>query len=60
MEDHPLDPEEVQGVNLNQGDYGLVLLQEKSKLEIARDWLETKDYYKNWSSEYKQEVQNRE
>lgn len=60
LEDHPLDPEEVQGVNLNQGDYGLVLLQEKNKLQTARDWLETKGYYKNWSSEYKQEVQNRE
>jgi hypothetical protein len=60
LEDHPLDPEEVQGIKLNHGTYGLVLIQEKEKLDTARKWLEKKGYYKNWSKEYKQEVQERE
>ena len=60
LEDHPLEVEQVQDVKLNQGEYALVLLQPKDKLETAREWLEKKDYYKNWTKEYKQEVQNRE
>ncbi|MDB4783781.1 hypothetical protein OAG45_00890 [bacterium] len=59
LEDHPLDPEEVQGVKLNHGKYGLVLIQEKEKLNTARAWLEKKDYYKNWPQDYKTEVQER-
>ena len=60
LEDHPLDVEEVQGVKLNHGKYALVLIQPKEKLETARLWLEKKDYYKTWTSKYKQEVQERE
>lgn len=60
LEDHPLDVEEVQGIKLNHGKYALVLIQPKEKLETARLWLEKKDYYKNWTSKYKQEVQERE
>lgn len=59
LEDHPFEREEVSGVHLNQGTWGLVLLQETQKLAEARAWLEGKDYYKNWDPEYKQDVQAR-
>jgi hypothetical protein len=59
LEDHPFEREEVDGVWLNNGEYGLVLLQETDKLTQARAWLEGKDYYKNWSEEYKEDVQGR-
>jgi hypothetical protein len=36
-----------------------VLLQETQKLAEARAWLEGKDYYQNWSEEYKADVQQR-
>jgi len=59
LEDHPFDREEVGGVWLNNGEYGLVLLQPTEKLTEARAWLESKDYYKNWDTEYKETVLNR-
>ena len=60
LEDHPDDLEIVDGIKLNHGTYGLVLIQEKEKLNTARAWLEKKNYYKNWPQEYKKEVQERE
>jgi len=59
LEDHPSDLESVAGYNLNQGDYALILLQERDKLEKARKILTKKNYYKNWTSNYKQEVLGR-
>jgi hypothetical protein len=59
LEDHPADFEEVDGYNLNQGTYALILLQEAEKLNKARTILEKKDYYKNWEPKYKQEVLSR-
>ena len=59
LEDHPFEREEVAGVHLNQGTWALVLLQPTEKLVEARAWLESKDYYKNWDPDYKQEVINR-
>jgi hypothetical protein len=59
LEDHPHEYEEVDGVWLNNGEYALVLLQETSKLIEARAWLEGKDYYKNWTDDYKEDVQGR-
>ena len=59
LEDHPFEREEVGGVWLNNGEYALVLLQPTEKLVEARAWLESKDYYKNWDPEYKQDVQAR-
>ena len=59
LEDHPHEYEEVDGVWLNNGQYGLVLLQETDKLTQARAWLERKNYYQNWSEDYKADVQQR-
>ena len=59
LEDHPFEREEVGGIHLNNAEYGLVLLQPTEKLAAARAWLESKDYYKSWDPEYKQDVQDR-
>ena len=59
LEDHPFEREEVDGVWLNNGNWALVLLQPTAKLVEAREWLESKDYYKNWDPEYKESVQVR-
>ncbi len=59
LEDHPFEREEVDGVWLNNGNWALVLLQPTAKLVEAREWLDSKDYYKNWDTEYKKAVQNR-
>jgi len=56
LEDHPEEIEQVDGKILNQGTYGLVLIQEKSKLNTARKWLKNKGYYKNWDKEYYNDV----
>ena len=59
LEDHPFERESVEDVWLNNGQYGLVLLQPTAKLKEARQYLEEKGYYKNWPDKYKQEVQAR-
>ena len=59
LEDHPDELEQVDGFKLNFGKCCLLLIQPRSKLHEARAYLETKDYYKNWSQEYKKAVQSR-
>jgi len=59
LEDHPFEREEVDGVWLNNGEWALVMIQSTDKLTEARAWLESKEYYKNWDPEYKQDVQSR-
>ena len=56
LEDHPNVIEKVLNYELNQGTYALILLQEMEKLSKAREILNKKDYYKNWSKEYYHEV----
>jgi len=56
LEDHPDEIEAVEGINFNQGTWALVLLQERSKLNEARQWLEQKGYYNKWPHDYKNEV----
>jgi len=59
LEDHPFEREEVGGIHLNNAEYGLVLIQPTQKLAEARAWLEGKNYYKNWTDKYKEDVQER-
>jgi len=59
LEDHPFEREEVNGVWLNNGTWALILIQPTEKLVEARQWLETKNYYKNWDPSYKESVQSR-
>jgi hypothetical protein len=59
LEDHPDELEEVQGFNLNFGKQCLLLVQARNKLAEARNDLEAKGYYKNWSEQYRKEVHSR-
>lgn len=51
LEDHPLSPEYINGVNMNFGSCGLLLMQKLDKLNSASDQLHDKGYYKYWSKE---------
>ena len=51
LEDHPNDPEEVNGVTMNFGKGILVLVQRLSKLNKASNILKKQGYYDNWSQE---------
>lgn len=56
LEDHPEDPESVNGVVMNQGTWALLLLQQTAKLEQAAQQLATRGYYNQWPEEYLQSV----
>jgi hypothetical protein len=49
LEDHPNTPEYINGVKMNFGHCGLLLLQKLSKLTEASDLLKEKGYYDVWS-----------
>ena len=59
LEDHPDDLEQVDEFKLNFGKCCLLLIQLRSKLNEARSYLDSKQYYKNWTQEYKDSVQSR-
>lgn len=56
LEDHPDTLELVEDVILNNGNYAMIFLQPLEKLSKAREILKRKGYYKNWTTEYYQEV----
>lgn len=51
LEDHPNDPEVINGATMNFGKGILVLVQRLSKLNKASDILKKQGYYDNWSQE---------
>jgi hypothetical protein len=58
LEDHPDSEEYVNGVKMNFGECGLMILQKLSKLNTAADQLKNKGYYNTWSQENLDEVVN--
>lgn len=52
LEDHPAELETVNGVIMNQGDYAILFVQSRSKLESAAQQVASKGYYHGWSREY--------
>jgi hypothetical protein len=52
LEDHPDDPEIVNSVKMNQGQYILVLCQRFSKVNLASAELKEQGYYDIWSKQY--------
>lgn len=56
LEDHPDAVETVNGVNMNFGKCGLLVLQKLSKLNDATEQLKHKGYYKTWSQSEIDEV----
>ena len=51
LEDHPNIVENINGVCMNFGECGLMVLQKLDKLNNASDQLREKGYYKHWSQE---------
>jgi hypothetical protein len=51
LEDHPAEPEIINGAAMNQGQWALLLVQTKAKLNKASVILEKQGYYKNWSQD---------
>lgn len=58
LEDHPSDIEMVDNYILNQGTWALILLQPLEKIQTARRILAKKGYYKNWDTDYYDDVVN--
>jgi len=56
LEDHPNTPEILNGVKMNFGKCGLLLVQRLSKLSTASDQLREKGYYDDWPNENYQNV----
>ena len=52
LEDHPGDPEIVNGVSMNQGTYALALVQSLSDLNDKAQLVANKGFYDVWPSEY--------
>jgi hypothetical protein len=54
LEDHPDDPEVVNGVCMNNGTYALALVQSLSDLNEKAQLVARKGFYDTWSEEYLQ------
>jgi hypothetical protein len=52
LEDHPADPEIVNGVSMNQGTYALALVQSLSDLNEKAQLVAKKGFYDTWPNEY--------
>ena len=58
LEDHPDTEELINGVKMNFGKCGLMVLQRLTKLNAAAEQLEKKGYYNTWSKENLDDVVN--
>ncbi len=54
LEDHPADPEIVNGVSMNQGTYALALVQSLSDLNDKAELMARKGFYDTWPEDYLQ------
>jgi hypothetical protein len=52
LEDHPADPEMVNGILMNQGTYALALVQSLSDLNQKAQLMACKGFYTTWPEEY--------
>ena len=52
LEDHPGDPEIVNGVSMNQGTYALALIQSLSDLNEKAVSMAKKGFYATWPEDY--------
>lgn len=61
LEDHPSDPELVNGLLMNQGKYALALCQSLSDLNSKARHMASKGFYNSWPESYLQSLfHNRE
>ena len=51
LEDHPNTVENINGLNMNFGKCGLIIVQRLSELNEASEKLKEKGYYDTWSKD---------
>lgn len=56
LEDHPGDPEIVNGVSMNQGSYALALIQSVSDLDVKARAMAARGFYDAWPEPYLQQL----
>jgi hypothetical protein len=56
LEDHPGDPEIVNGVTMNQGTYALALIQRLSDLDQKARAMASRGFYATWPEDYLTEL----
>lgn len=52
LEDHPADPEIVNGVSMNQGTYAMAMCQSVSELNARAHHMASKGFYDTWPNDY--------
>jgi hypothetical protein len=61
LEDHPADPEIVNGISMNQGTYAMAMCQSVSDLNARARHMASKGFYDTWPKDYLQALfQHRE
>ena len=61
LEDHPADPEIVNGICMNQGTYAMAMCQSVSDLNAKARHMASKGFYDSWPEDYLQALfQHRE
>lgn len=56
LPDHPYDKEVIAGVEMNQGKWALLIIQEQAELNNGRDILMKTSYYDTWTEEQVKEM----
>lgn len=56
LDDHVDNEERMNEIVFNNGKYNVLFLQRKSKLDLSTKKLEKLGYYKNWTTDYYEEV----
>ena len=56
LEDHPADPEVVNGISMNQGTYALALVQGLGDLNEKAQLVARKGFYNTWPEDYLQQL----
>jgi hypothetical protein len=54
LEDHPADPEIVNGVSMNQGTYAMAMCQSVTDLNTRAKHMAAKGFYNSWPEDYLQ------
>lgn len=52
LEDHPADPEIVNNISMNQGQYALAMCQSLTDLNTQAKQIASKGFYQTWPEEY--------
>jgi hypothetical protein len=56
LEDHPSDPEIVNGVSMNQGTYAMAMVQSLSDLNQKARAMSSRGFYDSWPEQYLEQL----